>query len=62
MGYYLPGYLDPTKIFHLILGTLLIGGAHVLNQWFEREQDARQRVELVSVPSQQGGQRKGLSY
>ncbi len=45
MGYYLPGYTsDPTKIFHLILGTLLIGGgAHVLNQWFEREQDARMR-------------------
>jgi protoheme IX farnesyltransferase len=45
MGYYLPGVTsDPTKIFHLILGTLLIGGgAHVLNQWFEREQDARMR-------------------
>jgi protoheme IX farnesyltransferase len=45
MGYYLPGVTsDPTKIFHLILGTLLIGGgAHVLNQWLEREQDARMR-------------------
>ena len=45
MGYYLPGVTsDPTKIFHLILGTLLIGGgAHVLNQWFERAQDARMR-------------------
>ena len=27
MGYYLPGVTsDPTKIFHLVLGTLLIGG------------------------------------
>lgn len=45
MGYYLPGTVtDPLKIFHLILGTLLIGGgAHVLNQWFEREPDSRMR-------------------
>jgi protoheme IX farnesyltransferase len=45
MGYYLPGVSsNPMIVLHLIIGTLMIGGgAHALNQWYEKDHDALMR-------------------
>ena len=55
VGFYLgyPGSLDLALLFHAMLGTaLLASGASALNQWLEREYDAKmQRTEDRPLPS-----------
>ena len=66
MGYFfgLTGAVDLWALFHTIFGTgLIASGTAALNQWYEREADARmRRTDQRPLPSGQMDARKAFAF
>ena len=66
VGYFfgLPGTVNWLELFHTILGTALIAsGTAALNQWYERDADARmERTRLRPIPSGRLSARAALCF